>query len=315
MRREIPAAVLAIALALPAGAEEFDFFTIGAGQLGGGYYAAATAICTVIHTLRPGELRCSPDPSPGSVYNVVALSQGQLDFALVQSDTHFFAVTGTGAFAASGPDASLRSVLSLYPEPLTLLVRRDAGVNRPTDLAGKRANLGLRNSGTRATTIRLMEALGFDEDFFGEVRSLPTGAAVEQLCAGDLDAVFLVIGHPNATIAKALRDCDIALAPMSGPQIDDHVASNPEYSPSVISRGTYPELTRDIPTFSVTATLMTRADVPAELVSDVTRIIVENLPALNRRAAVIPAEASPGLSTDGLSAPLHEGAAAVFADR
>jgi len=313
MRREIPAAVLAIAMAMPATADEFEFFTIGAGPLGGGYYAAANAICNLIHALRPGELRCSPDPSPGSVYNVVALREGQLDFAIVQSDTHHFAVTGTGPFAETGPDPELRSVLSLYPEPLTLLARRDAAVNSPPDLAGKRVNLGPRNSGTRATTMRLMEGLGVDESFFAEVRSLPTAAAVEQLCAGELDAVFLVIGHPNATIARALRDCDITLAPMSGPQIDEHVAANPDYSPSVIFLNTYPQLSRDVPTFSVTATLMTRTDAAPELVTAVARIVADNLPELNRRAPVIPADRTPDLMTTGLSAPLYDGLADILA--
>jgi uncharacterized protein len=313
MRREISAVAFAIATAMPAAAEDFDFFTIGAGPLGGGYYAAARAICEVVHSLRPGELRCSPDPTPGSVYNVVALRDGQLDFALVQSDTQHFAVTGTGPFAATGPDPGLRSVLALYPEPLTLLARRAAEVDGLPDLAGKRVNLGPRNSGTRATVMRLMETLETNETAFAEARSLPTAAAVEQLCAGDLDAVFLVVGHPNATIARALAECDVALVPVTGPLIDAHVAANPDYAPAVIQRRTYPELARGVPTFSVTATLMTRADVPPDVVHAVAGIIAGNLPQLNRRASVIPAERTPGLTSDGISAPLYDGVADLLA--
>jgi uncharacterized protein len=62
-------------------------------------------------------MRCSPDPTPGSVYNVVALAEGQIDFALVQSDAHHFAVTGTGPFAARAltPTSAPSSPSTLSP--------------------------------------------------------------------------------------------------------------------------------------------------------------------------------------------------------
>jgi TRAP transporter TAXI family solute receptor len=304
---------LSLAAASPAAAEGLTFFTIGAGPLGGGYYTAARAICDVVHAQFPGRMRCSPDPTPGSVYNVVALTEGQIDLALVQSDAHHFAVTGTGPFAAAGANADLRSVLALYPEPLTLLARREAGIDAIPDLVGKRVNLGPRNSGSRATAGRLLAALGLDGDFAG-ARALPTGAAIDQLCAGDLDALLLVVGHPNPLIARALATCDAELVPVTGPAIDAHVAANEDYTLTAIPRSAYPELSRRVDTFSVTATLMTRADADPEVVHAVARIVAGSLPELNRRAPVIPAARAPGLATDGLSAPLFDGVAAILAE-
>jgi uncharacterized protein len=314
MRHVLSAVALAVATASPAAAEDFEFFTIGAGPLGGGYYTAALAICDVIHALRPGELRCSPDPTPGSVYNVLALADGQIDFALVQSDTHHFAVEGTGPFAGAGPNAGFRSVLSLYPEPLTLIARREADVSDFADLAGKRVNIGPRNSGTRATVLRFMETLGIGEDSFSGARSLPTGAAIDRLCEGELDAVLLVMGHPNAAVGRALADCDAALVPISGAEVEAHVAANPDYALASIPRGTYPGQTRSVATFSVTATLMTRADADPMLVDSVARIIVASLPELNRRAPVIPGVRTAGLAADGLTAPLFDGLAEILAE-
>jgi uncharacterized protein len=314
MRHALPALALALAAATSAAADDgFTFFTIGAGPLGGSYYAAARAICDVVHARFPGQMRCSPDPTPGSVYNVVALAEGQIDFALVQSDAHHFAVTGTGPFSDAGPNTDLRSVLALYPEPLTLLVRREAGIDAVPDLAGKRVNLGPRNSGTRATVERLLSALGFD-DGFAESRGLPTGAAIDQLCAGDLDALFIVLGHPNPLVARALADCEAELVSIIGPAVDAHVAANEDYTPSAIPRGTYPGLSRSVDTFSVTATLMTRADANPEVVAAIARIVTQNLPELNRRAPVVPATRLPGIASDGLSAPLFEGVSVILAE-
>jgi TRAP-type uncharacterized transport system substrate-binding protein len=90
----------------PVGAETLRLFTIGAGDVSGGYYASAQAICEVINRAERGRLRCSPDPTQGSIYNLHALRKEQLDFAIVQSDWHRAAFESTGLLAAQ--DSLLR---------------------------------------------------------------------------------------------------------------------------------------------------------------------------------------------------------------
>ncbi len=73
-------------------------------------------------------LRCSPEATPGSTYNMEALRNRQLDFAIVQSDVQNMALTGEGPFAGKPAFSDLRSVMSLYPETLTVLSRPDAHI-------------------------------------------------------------------------------------------------------------------------------------------------------------------------------------------
>jgi TRAP transporter TAXI family solute receptor len=305
------AAAVAVA-ALPLRAEEMRLFTLGAGPVGGGYFAAASAICATIHGLYPGELRCSADPSPGSVYNAAALQAGDLDFAIVQSDTQLFALEGTGPFAGTTPDTQLRSVLSLYPEPLTLVVREDSGIATLGDLRGRSVNLGVRNSGTRTTVEALFAHLGLDATDFSAMRGLATAAAADELCAGRLDAMFVVVGHPNQIIERAVTECGAEIVPVAGREVRSFLEANPQFEAGVIPGGIYPGLRRDVPTLRVTATLMTRADMDPDVVLTVAAAIVRNLPELNRRARVLPAERWPGIGSDGLSAPLFDGVAAVL---
>ena len=41
-----------------------------------------------------------------------------------------------------GPYRDLRAVLSLHPEPFTVVARADSGIARVADLKGKRVNIG-----------------------------------------------------------------------------------------------------------------------------------------------------------------------------
>jgi uncharacterized protein len=84
------------------------------------------------------------------VYNVGAVQSGELEFGFVQSDVQFAAYNGIGAWNGK-PVCELRSVLSLYPELVTVIARSNANIHELGDLSGKRVNVGSRGTGTRAT--------------------------------------------------------------------------------------------------------------------------------------------------------------------
>src|SRR5262249_16168093 len=95
-------AVLALMLAvaiLPVSARADDevFASVGTGQLNGIYYPVGKAICQIANRdLHTHGVRCSPEATPGSVYNMAALKSGGREFALVPSDVQFAAEHGAG---------------------------------------------------------------------------------------------------------------------------------------------------------------------------------------------------------------------------
>lgn len=194
--RTIIAGCTLVVAAATAGAQETgtQLFTIGAGDVTGGYYAAATAICDMVNRNEHGRLRCSPDPTSGSIYNLDALRHGELDFALVQSDWHRRIYQGTGQYADDGPMENLRSVMGLYGETLSILARRDSGITGLTDLAGKRVDVGHPASGRRATVDQILGVMGFSEADFANVGEFPVGVALDALCENDIDATLLIVG-------------------------------------------------------------------------------------------------------------------------
>jgi uncharacterized protein len=176
-------AVAAFAFAAPASAiDTLRLFSVGTAGEGGGYYVAAQAICGVFNRAERGRIRCSPETTSGSLYNVAALRDGQLDVAMVQSDWQGHAMNGTSVFAQAGPNTRLRSIMSLYPEPFTVIARRDAGIEEAGDLVGKRVDIGHPSSGRYATMRLFMDLLKLSPDSFSQVFELQTGAAIDALC-------------------------------------------------------------------------------------------------------------------------------------
>ena len=296
-----------------ASAQEMPFFTVGSGDVSGGYYAAASAICDLVNRVEMGAMRCSPDPTTGSVYNLDALRQGELDLALVQSDLQAQALTGTGRFATKGPMPDLRSVMGLYPETMTILVRTDAGATDIMDLAGKRVDIGHPSSGRRATVERMLSAINLSEDEFSELAELPTSTAIEAICDGAIDATFLMVGHPNDAIATALNSCPVTVLPLSLDEIRQVIGTGKDLTASSIPMASYRPGSPAQQSFSVTATLVARADTPQEVVEAIVTDVLQALPALGRRAPILAGLEPRGLATNGLTAPLHPGADVAFA--
>jgi TRAP transporter TAXI family solute receptor len=285
------------------------FVTLGTSE--SLYYDLGRAICKVIDkTRRDHGVRCSAEPTPGSVYNLERLADGDLDFALVQSDAQFAAYRGEGGWSAL-PFTELRSVMSLYPEAATLLVRADGGISALNDLRGKRINVGNPGSGTQATWNQLQSTLAWGAEDLGKITELRPDRAGEALCAGEIDASFLMVGHPSPLVKAAIGHCALWFTPIQGPEIDRLVADRPYYTKVVIPAA-LSGLSRDLPTFGARATLLTTASMPEEVVYTVTKAILSNLDALRAGHPVLSALVAEEMPRAALSAPLHPGAERAF---
>src|SRR5579872_5973402 len=92
--------------------------TIGTAGVTGVYYPAGGAICRLVNRGRKEHgIRCSVESTGGSVDNLNALRNHELDIAVAQSDWQYAAYNGTGAFAEVGPNKNLRSMFSMHNEP------------------------------------------------------------------------------------------------------------------------------------------------------------------------------------------------------
>jgi len=68
-------------------------------------------------------VRCSVESTQGSIYNLNTIGDGELDFAVAQSDAQYHAYHGTDVFKELGANQNLRSVFTLHSEPFTVVAR------------------------------------------------------------------------------------------------------------------------------------------------------------------------------------------------
>lgn len=301
-------ALLAIC-ALPAGAAERRFIAIGTGAVTGVYFPAGGAICQMVHRSRAEhDVRCGTESTAGSLYNINAIRNGDLDFGIAQSDWQFHAWNGSSRFEEAGPMTELRSVFSLHAEPFTLVAREGSGIHSLADLKGKKVNVGNPGSGQRGTMEVVMEALGWSMDDFALASELKAAEQGQALCDGRVDAIIYTVGHPNGAIKEATTACQSRLIPVDGPEIAALIEANPYYAPAIIPGGTYPGNPADVATFGVKATLVTSARVSDDLVALVARAVMENLEDFRRIHPAFAGLDPAAMVKDGLSAPLHDGA-------
>ena len=318
MKKFVMAALLAAAVGGMSGSAfaQQQFISIGTGGVTGVYYPTGGAICRLVNKDRKEHgIRCSVESTGGSVYNINTVRAGELEFGVAQSDWQYHAYHGTSRFEEQGPFEGLRAVFSVHPEPFTLIARAGSGIAGFEDLKGKKVNVGNPGSGQRATTEVVMEAFGMTMSDFALAAELKGSEMAQALCDGKIDAMIYTIGHPAAAITEAATTCDVELVNVTGAPIDRLIADNPYYRTAVIPGGMYKGTDNDVTTFGVGATFVSSADVSEDAVYVVVKAVFENFEDFKGLHPAFGNLKESEMISDGLSAPLHDGAMKYYKER
>ena len=319
MHRRTITALAALAAAAFAAGEALaqqKFITIGTGGVTGVYYAAGGAICRLVNKDRKSHgIRCSVESTGGSIFNINALKSGELDFGMAQSDWQYHAAKGTSRFEKDGAHKDLRAVFSVHPEPFTVLARKEANITKFEDFKGKRFNIGNPGSGTLASMQELLKELGWEQSAFSLAAQLKADEHGAALCDNKIDGFFYGVGHPSANIQDPTTTCGAKLVPLTGPAIDKLVAKAPYYAKVSIPGGIYPNNPQATQTYGVMATMVTSAKVPDAVVYAVVKGVFENFDEFKKLHPAFAALKPENMIKDGVSAPLHPGAAKYYKEK
>jgi TRAP transporter TAXI family solute receptor len=239
----LPGLLLALILmfvsALPAAAQRRiystpDFERANQGTVGiiaGGFGSTDLRIVADLATVlnEKGRLRLLPTVGQGSVQNIddILYLRG-VDVGVVQSDV-FAQLKKQPEFA--NIDKRVSYIAKLFNVEFHLLARDN--IKSVADLAGKKVSFGVEGSGTSITAAAVFDALKI-----GVQRvNLDFDLALQQLKAGEIDAIADVSGKPASNISQLRADDGLHLVPVE--YIKELRA---DYYPAFFTSGDYPAL-------------------------------------------------------------------------
>jgi TRAP transporter TAXI family solute receptor len=291
-----------------------DYTIIGGGRVSGLYFPAAGALCALFNR-QSASARCYVESNTDSFANLRALRNGEIDFAIVQSDWVRQAAIGNGPFKEDGADEDLRTVFSLHGEALTMLARQTSGIGNSLELAGKRVNAGPQGTYQRLLTDWLLQAQSQNYDDLKMVLELPEGEQVSALCDGTADAIMLVTAHPSPRVTEIATLCGAGVIPIDPRAIDVLLKGRSDLSAITIPSGYYANNPVATNSFGLRAVMVTNERVKDVIVDYLVRSVFENLDDLRLQHPVFATLDAETMARDRSGAPLHKGAVSYFKER
>src|SRR5215468_3450117 len=318
MRQQAFAATLAIAIAasLVAGATyaQQKTIAIGTGGTGGVYYPLGGGLANLLSKHLPG-YQATAEVTGGSVDNLKLIGSGQSEVAFSMADAALDAFNGEDKFR--GAKVAVRTLMVLYPNRMHVVTIEGTGIDKMSDLKGKRVSTGSPGSATEVMAFRVIEAAGLNRDKDMRRERLGAAESVNAVKDRKIDAFFWVGGLPTAAVT------DLGATPGVKIKLIDHAdvveKMNAKYGQlyvrDVIPAKTYPGQEKDNPQSTVWNILVTDDKMPDDIAYKVVKIIFDHkaeLVAVHSEAANI--EYKYQLKTSS-PVPWHPGALKYFAEQ
>ena len=216
-------------------------------------------------------------PQSGTGVMVPLVNSGELDIGFVNTLEMTDAFTGTGTFEGRQQD-NIRLVGVMFPIRVGMFVRDDSEMRSVEDLKGKRLAWGYTSQQIIQTVLNgVLANAGLGPDDVEQVLVPNLIRGVDEFIAGNVDAGFFAIGPAKVAEADAAVG-GIRFLPMD--EGADALARMQEAVPSSYIATVQPTqattgVEEPLPTMHYNYVMFVNADLPDDLVYDLTRILAE----------------------------------------
>jgi len=217
--------------------------SIGTGGTGGVYYPLGGAVANVLSKNLPN-VQATAEVTGGSVDNLKLIASGQSELGFSMADAALDAFNGQDKFKSKVP---LQTLLVVYPNRMHVVTVEGTGIEKMSDLKGKRVSTGSPGGATEVMAFRVIEAAGLDKDKDMKRERLGAAESVNAIKDRKIDAFFWVGGIPTAAVT------DLAATPGMKMKLIDHSDTVEKmnakygklYTASTIKAGAYPGTDKD----------------------------------------------------------------------
>ena len=298
---------LGAVLALTSCGEKKNYI-LATGGTSGTYYPFGGAIANIWNT-KIENMNVTAQATGASAENLRLISNGDAEYAIVQNDVMDYANNGSDMFEGKKIE-DLASVGTLYPEVVQIAASKNSGIKTVADLRGKRVSVGDAGSGVEFNAKQILEGYGITMKDI-QKNNLSFKESAEGIQNGTLDACFITAGVPNSALQELAFTAGLILIPVDGAQADSICSKYSFYTKTTIPAGTYKGTDTDTPALAIKATLAVSAKLDENTVYDMTKALFDNLDELSSAHAK-GKEVSAKNAVEGISVPLHPGAAKYF---
>lgn len=249
----------------PTPGNAFDIL-LGAGETGSFSHFVGKSMCRAVNQ-RASEINCIVVPSEDEVHTITNLQGGSLDICLIDSHTIYNAVNRKENFKYLGIRYdNLSSLQHMYDIPVTLVVRKDAGIASLDEMKGKRINAGRPGSSQRRMVQAILDAKGWTRVDFSLMEELPESQSQAGMafCHGTIQAMMHIGVHPDPSIQQLFELCKADLAGMNDGDIHKLINRQPAFIRTTIHPGTYPNQSDAITTLGTHMMLVSSKDLDEE---------------------------------------------------
>ena len=218
----------------------------------------AEDIRNVVNDLSPDGIRVLPVLGVGGLQNVNdLLFLNNIDMGVVDEDNLRLLKNRDPALYAN-IEQRVQLITKLYNSEFHVLARDD--IKSYDDLRGRKVNFNLKDSQTEVTADTVFNSLNvpvqrahYDND-----------EAIKRLIAGDISAMIVLTGAPQAALAKLTKEDGVHFLPLDQESLPGHDLHDlfANYLPAEITHEFYPNLVPEgaaVPTIASRALLVTYA--------------------------------------------------------
>jgi uncharacterized protein len=287
--------------------------SVATGGTGGVYYPMGGGLAAVLSKYVPG-MEATAEVTGGSVDNLKLIGTGKPYVGFSMSDAAQDAYNGADKF--KGHKVPVRTLMILYPNRMHVVTLDGKGINKFSDLKGKRVSTGSPGSATEVMAFRLIEAAGLDKDKDLNRERLGAAESVNAMKDGKIDAFFWVGGLPTAAVS------DLANTPGNKVKMIDNAylvpAMNKKYGnlyvEDVIPKSTYKGMETDNHQATVQNILVANESMDAKTAYNIVKAVFDHkadIVAVHKEALNFKME---NQKKDASPIPWHPGAVKYFAE-
>ena len=269
------ALIVGVALAPGAALAAKKLLALGTSTTGGSWYPTGVLLAQLWNEKIP-EIKVTANVTKGAVQNCDLARKGQMDLVYQQSNTVRNCYAGTGPYRI--PQKDTRILATLFPSHYHWLVTKRSGINKISDIKGKRFIPGRKRSGNISVTKAILGTLGMNfKDF--EADWIAPREAIQAVRDGKVDGTFVLGGAPVGALAEALTVAGGRLKLLSYPSdlVQAVTKKHPWIVAGTIRGGLYKGYDQDMVSLMHISFLTAKDTFDADLAYQITKVTWENI--------------------------------------